>query len=85
VRLADGRDVEVDGLISFPFGEFQGSVEGPDGDKRRTLVYLPSHRVIATLRSARQAKALAAELAPVWLRDRELATEIAGRHERESV
>lgn len=67
-RMMDGREVEVRGMVSPPFGTYQGNSHGPDGNKRRTLVHLPSGRVIATLRSSRQCRALAAELAPVLLR-----------------
>jgi hypothetical protein len=67
-RLMDGREVQVRGMVSPPFGTYRGNSHGPDGNKRRTLVHLPSGRVIATLRSSRQCRALAAELAPVLLR-----------------
>jgi hypothetical protein len=86
VVLASGEEMSVQGMISFPFGCFPGSAEGPDVHHgHRTLVHVPSGQVIATLRSARQAKALASELAPTWLRDRDLASGIVERHERESV
>ncbi|MFL6195198.1 MAG: hypothetical protein ACJ75H_13570 [Thermoanaerobaculia bacterium] len=67
-RMMDGREVQVRGVVSPPFGVFQGNSHGPDGNKLRTLVHLPSSRVIATLKSSRQCRALAAELAPVLLR-----------------
>jgi len=85
VVLADGSAVQVRAMVSPPFATFQGTGEGPDGNKYRTLVYIPTGQVIATLRSAGQAKQLAAELAPVWLRDRDLAAGIVNRHEREQV
>ncbi len=85
VLLADGRAVEVRGMVSQPFGTFKGTADGPDRNKARTLVHLPSGQVIATLRSARQAKALASEIAPAWVRDRELVAGIVERAERESV
>ena len=85
VLLANGGEVEVRGMLSPPFATFRGTADGPDRSKVRTLVHVPSRQVIATLRSARQCKALASEIAPLWLRDRELAAEIAGRHLREDV
>ncbi len=85
-RLMDGREVRVRGMVSPPFGTYRGNSHGPDGNKRRTLVHLPSGRVIATLRSSRQCRALAAELAPVLLRGElpDLAP-VVERHVRESV
>ncbi len=59
----DGR--EVQGKVSHPFGVF------PLKGKRtqfRQLVYLPTGRVLATLRSSRNCKALASELARTWVR-----------------
>jgi hypothetical protein len=85
VLLLDGREVEVCGMVSPPFGEFRGTVEGRDTSKRRTLVHIPTRRVIATLKSARQCKALAAELAPVYARDEATALGIAERHLREAL
>lgn len=85
VVLADGAVVPVRAMVSPPFATYQGTGEGPDGNKYRTLVYIPTGQVIATLRSAGQAKQLAAELAPVWLRDRDLAAGIVNRHEHEQV
>ena len=68
VILSDGQDIEVRGMVSPPFGTFQGCTHGPDTNKLRTLVHLPARRVIATLRSARQCKALASELARLWVK-----------------
>jgi hypothetical protein len=69
VCLEDGREVRVQGMLSPPFGHFEGTFRGPDRSHGpRTLVHVPSRRVIATLRSARQARALAAEIAPSLLR-----------------
>jgi hypothetical protein len=68
VILMDGADVEIRGVVSPPFGVFQGTADGPDGNHLRTLVHLPSRRVIATLRSSRQCRTLAAEIAPALLR-----------------
>jgi hypothetical protein len=55
-------------MVSPPFGTYRGTSHGPDRNKLRTLVHVPTGRVIATLRSSRQCRALAAELAPVLLR-----------------
>lgn len=84
VLLMDGTEVEVRGMVSPPFGEFRGTSEGPDTTKCRTLVHVPTRRVIATLRSARQCKALASELAPVYARDEAATAGITERHRRES-
>jgi len=84
VLLAGGGEVEVRGMVSPPFGTFRGTADGPNRSKVRTLVHVPSRQVVATLRSARQCKALASELAPVWLRDRELVDGMVDRHQRES-
>jgi hypothetical protein len=86
VRLMDGREIDVRGAVSPPFGLFQGTSYGPDWNKLRTLVHLPTYRVVATLRSSRQCRALASELAPILLRG-ELPDPgpIVERHTRESV
>jgi len=83
VVLMDGSEIEVRGKVSPPFGVFQGSSHGPDGNKLRTLVHLPGRKVVATLRSARQCRALASELAPVLLRGDP--APIVERHVAESV
>ena len=85
-RLMDGREVQVRGMVSPPFGTYRGTSHGPDRNKLRTLVHVPTARVIATLKSSRQCRALAAELAPVLLRG-ELpdSAPIVERHVRESV
>jgi hypothetical protein len=86
VVLMDGREIEVRGVVSPPFGVYQGTSHGPDGNKLRTLVHLPGRRVVATLRSSRQCRALAAELAPVMLRGDPTPdpSGIVERHRRES-
>jgi hypothetical protein len=86
VALMDGSEFNTRGKISPPFGIYQGTSHGPDRNKLRTLVHIPTRRVIATLRSFRQCRALAAELAPVLLRG-ELPdpAAIIERHARESV
>lgn len=85
VRLMDGREVEVQGLVSPPFGTFQGSAAGPDRNHPRTLVCLRTGRVIATLKTTRQCRELAAELAPVWVRDDQAAAGLVERHVSTSV
>ncbi len=67
-RLMDGREVHLRGVVSPPFGVFRGTFHGPDRNKLRTLVHLPSGRIIATLKSSRQCRALASEIAPSLLR-----------------
>lgn len=68
VVLLDGREVEVPGMISPPFATFRGTSYGPNKNKAITLAHLPGKRIIATLKTARQARALAAGLATVWAR-----------------
>jgi hypothetical protein len=67
-RLMDGREVEVRGMVSPPFGIYRGTSHGPDRNKLRTLVHLPTSNVVATLRSSRQCRSLASELAGVLAR-----------------
>jgi hypothetical protein len=83
VKLADGSTIEVRGSVSPPFAIFQGSEYGLNRNKPRSLVSLATGRVVATLRSARQARELAAELAPVWLRDSQAAASAVERHRRQ--
>lgn len=85
-HLMDGRELQVRGVVSPPFGVFRGTSHGPDRNKLRTLVHLPTGRIIATLKSSRQCRALAAELAPVLLRG-ELPdpAPIVERHRREAL
>jgi hypothetical protein len=86
VIFMDGSEIEVRGVVSPPFGIFQGSSYGPHGNKGRTLAHLPTRRVIASLRTSRQCRALAAELAPALLRGdlSPPAERIVERHEREA-
>lgn len=72
VKLEDDTEPELRGFVSPPFGIFHGSGGGPirQGSTHcQTLVYLPGRRIVATFRYAREAKALAAELAGVWARN----------------
>lgn len=85
VRVAlEGREVTLKGWVSPPFGIFCGTVTGPGvrGSKLQTLVHLPAGRIIATLRSHRQCRALAAELAPFYARD-EHGGAVVARHVQE--
>jgi len=84
VVLMDGREVEVYGAVSPPFGYFQGSGSGPNRNKPRTLAHIPTGRIIATLKSVRQLYALASELAPVYARDDAATAGIVERHRREN-
>jgi hypothetical protein len=67
----EGREAEVRGQMSPPFGTYHGTPSGPipaGSTKFHSLVYLPTGRIMATFRYARQCKALAAELARLWVR-----------------
>jgi hypothetical protein len=86
-RLMDGREVEVRGVVSPPFGVFRGTSHGPDRNMLRTLTHLPTGNVIATLRTSRQCRALAAEVAGVLARgggEDIRAGPIVERHQREA-
>jgi len=88
VRLEGGEEVSIRGQVSPPFAAYQGN---SGGYNRRcnfyTLVYTPDARIIATLKTFRQAKALASELATVLLRgDPPPPPErIVERHKREAM
>ena len=70
VALDDGRTPELRGLVSPPFAIFHGTGASviPRGTHRHTLTYLPTRRIVATFRTSRDCKALAAELARLWVR-----------------
>lgn len=71
VELEGGELVRVYGHLSPPFGSYCGTADGPSsysGRHRHTLVYIPSRRILATVRTYAQAKALASELARLWVR-----------------
>lgn len=65
--LLEGGETTVRGHVSEPFYAFRGSFKGPapTGD-HFSLVH--AGRIAATLRTYAQARALAAELAPVLIR-----------------
>ncbi len=81
----EGGETPVRGHISPPFGFFPGTEAGADPFtvNHYTLTHLSSRRIIATLASARQCKALAAEMAPVLIRDEAEALRIVDRRQRE--
>lgn len=80
--VLDGQEVPLKGWLSPPFGIFCGTVNGPGvrGSHLQTLVHLPAGRIVATLRSHRQCRALAAELAPIFARDEHGGTATVERH-----
>ncbi len=72
VRLTDttrspwvGVDVQVQGLVSRPFGIYRGTTRevGAPGSGTHTLAHIPTGRTIATLPLRKSCMALAAELA----------------------
>jgi hypothetical protein len=65
--LLDGSTPTLRGAISPPFGIYRGTAAGPRQGPF-VLVYVPTARILATLHYAGQCKALAAELARVWVR-----------------
>jgi hypothetical protein len=79
-----GQEVAVRGMVSPPFAYYQGNGEGADRCHPRTLVNLRTGRIIATLRTARQCRALAAELAPILARDERSGSATVERHVSES-
>lgn len=83
VRLLDGSEVTVPGRLSPPFGYFRGTAEGPVAGHRFSLVHLPTCKLIATLRSAGQARSLGSELAPIFARDEHGGASVVERHVRE--
>ena len=68
--LQDGTIHEFRGWIAPPFGFYRGMAAGkvPSGTKAFTLCYLPSGRTLGTFRYASHAKALACDLARLWVR-----------------
>ena len=70
MSLEDGLELEVRGWIARPFGLFHGTPEGPipHGSTHHYSLVLPGRRIVATFRTARHCKALAAELARLWVR-----------------
>jgi hypothetical protein len=69
VELQD-RTAELPGFLSMPFGAFRGTAagRGVQACHRYTLVYIPAGRILATVRTYVQCKALASELARTWVR-----------------
>ncbi len=87
VTLESGAVVTMRGSVSPPFGAFRGTDSGrlPKGGKFFSLVHLKSLRIIATVRSYGQCRALASELAPLLLRDEAGPFRLAVQREKESV
>jgi len=92
VRLEDGAEPELPGWIARPFGIFRGTDTGPlyMGCHLYTLAYLPTRRIVGTFRTAAHCKALASDLARLWVRwgDCEPAEDpgpLIERHRREDV
>ena len=80
--VLDGLELPLRGMVSHPFGVFRGTAEGPGlrACQRFTLVHIPARRVIATLRTILQCKALASELAPIFARDENAGAGVVERH-----
>lgn len=92
VCLMDGREIEVTGRTSAPFGIFRGNPAGPGykGCRLHSLVFIPQGRILATLRAERHCKTLASDLARLWVRwgGKEPAEDpapVINRHRRESL
>lgn len=71
VRLEGGQEPEVNGWTARPFGIYHGSETRlvPHGSTHvYTLVYLPTCKPVATFRTVAHCKALASELARLWVR-----------------
>ncbi len=68
--LLDGTPRELRGWVAPPFGLFRGNATGPKavGAHLYTLAYTPTGRILATFRYAAHCKALASDLARVWVR-----------------
>lgn len=69
VRREDGEVATVAGFLSPPFGAFAGTEDSsgtPSAKPFFALAYLPEGRILATLRTYKECKALAAELARAW-------------------
>ena len=92
VRLTGQEEMtSVAGAVSHPFAYYRGTNAGADRySDFYTLVYFPSGRIIATLRSAAQCRSLASELARLWVRwggsePMEDPRPVIERHRREDV
>jgi hypothetical protein len=69
VRLEGGEEL-VSGFVSPPFGCFRGDASGEARRGRgiHSLVYVPAGRIMATVRRYSEARALASDLARLWIR-----------------
>lgn len=80
----DGKEITVSGFLSKPFGAFRGVADRVGKwAEQYSLVYLPTRRVVASLKTYQQCKALASELAPVLIRDEQGGGPVVERHVRE--
>lgn len=80
----DGGEVTVSGFLSKPFGAFRGTADRVGKwAEQYSLVHLPTRRVVASLKTYQQCKALASELAPVLIRDEQAGGPIVERHVKE--
>jgi hypothetical protein len=70
VRFMSGREIEVAGCTSLPFGIYRGSAMGVGqrGAGPHSLIFLPDCRIVATLATQRRCKELASDLSRVWVR-----------------
>ena len=71
VALSTGEAVEVWGKVAPPFGYYPGTdarLYPGFGKRYFTLLYMPSAKLIATFQYTGQCKALASELARLWVR-----------------
>jgi hypothetical protein len=87
VRFESGEVLPVRGHVSPPFFTYRGGADRPYIYSRHfSLIYLPDGRLVASLRSYRQVRALAAELAAGLLRGSlPDSAEVVSRHQRASV
>lgn len=83
VVALEAGEKSVPGQLSPPFAIFRGSAHGLTTAHSFSLVHAPTKRILATFNQAREAKALAAELAPVLLRDEAETAKISARREIE--
>jgi len=85
--LLDGGELLVKGFASPPFFAFRGTTAGHDPQASHyTLTLHASGRIVATLATYAQCRALASEIAPALLRgDLPDSAPIIGRHVREAL
>jgi hypothetical protein len=81
--VLDGIERVLRGWLSPPFYIFRGNSAGPSYQGRHLYTLCYGSRIVATLKSAAQARRLASEMAPVILRDEARASALIERHVRE--